>query len=140
LGRRDLAEDVLQQVYIRVWERAGAFDPAAGSPVEWLVSLARSCALDQTRRGPAGSLADCPELLQALDAAGALVDPERNEDHLRLQACLGRLGPDKREVLALAYHYGMTREEIAASTNRPVAMVKAWLRESLAEIKDCLGR
>jgi RNA polymerase sigma-70 factor (ECF subfamily) len=140
LGRRDLAEDVLQQTYIRVWERAGAFDPAAGTPLEWLVSIARSCALDETRRGPPRALADCPELLQALSDATGLRDPERNEDRLRLQACLERLGADRREVLALAYHYGMTREEIAAGTNRPVATVKAWLRESLAEIKDCVGR
>jgi RNA polymerase sigma-70 factor (ECF subfamily) len=139
LGRRNLAEDVLQQVYIRVWENAGSFDPAAGSPFEWLVSIARSCALDETRRGPARALADCPELLQALNHAGGPADPEQKVDRLRLQACLERLGPDKREVLALAYHYGMTREEIAAGTNRSVATVKVWLRDSLAEIKDCLG-
>jgi RNA polymerase sigma-70 factor (ECF subfamily) len=140
LGRRDLAEDVLQQVYIRVWEHAGEFDPAAGSPLEWLVAIARKRALDETRPATARPLEDCPELLQALNGAGSPVDPERNADHLRLQACLDRLGPDRREVVALAYHYGMTREEIAVSTNRPVATVKAWLRQSLAEIKDCLGR
>jgi RNA polymerase sigma-70 factor (ECF subfamily) len=138
LGRRDLAEDVLQQVYVRVWERAGEFDPAVASPAEWLVTIARSRALDETRRGATRPLEDCPELLRTLD--GSPAEPERSEDRLRLAACLDRLGPEKREVVALAYHYGMTREEIAASTNRPVATVKAWLRQSLAEIKDCLGR
>jgi RNA polymerase sigma-70 factor (ECF subfamily) len=140
LGRRDLAENVLQQVYIRVWQRAGEFDPAAASPTEWLVAIARSRALDETRRGATRPLEDCPELLRALDDAGSPLDPERSEDRLRLEACLDRLGPERREVVALAYHYGMTREEIAVSTNRPVATVKAWLRQSLAEIKDCLGR
>jgi len=138
LGRRDLAEDVLQQVYVRVWERAGEFDPAVASPTEWLVAIARSRALDETRRGATRPLEDCPELLRTLD--GSPAEPERSEDRLRLEACLDRLGPEKREVVALAYHYGMTREEIAVSTNRPVATVKAWLRQSLAEIKDCLGR
>jgi RNA polymerase sigma-70 factor (ECF subfamily) len=140
LGRRDLAEDVLQQVYIRVWQRAGEFDPATTSPIEWLVTIARSRALDETRRGAMRPLEDCPELLQALDDAGSAVDPGRSEDRLRLKACLDRLGPEKREVVALAYHYGMTREAIAVSTKRSVATVKAWLRQSLAEIKDCLGR
>jgi RNA polymerase sigma-70 factor (ECF subfamily) len=140
LGRRDLAEDVLQQVYIRVWQRAGEFDPAAASPTDWLVAIARNRALDETRRGATRPLEDCPELLQALSAGGAPLDPERNEDRLRLEACLDRMGPDKRRVVALAYHYGMTREEIAASTNQPVATVKAWLRQSMAEIRDCLGR
>ena len=50
LGQRDLAEDVLQEVYIRIWQRAGDFDPTIGSPITWMVTIARNRALDETRR------------------------------------------------------------------------------------------
>lgn len=140
LRRRDLAEDVLQEVYIRVWQRAGDFDPAINSPVAWLVAIARGRALDETRRKTTRSLDDCPGLPQVSNDENPLADHERDEDHHRLLACLDRLGPDKREVVVLAYHYGMTREEIARRTNRPVATVNAWLRGSLAQIKDGLGQ
>jgi RNA polymerase sigma-70 factor (ECF subfamily) len=140
LGRRDLALDVLQEVYIRVWQHAGEFNPAVNSPIAWLVTIARSCALDETRRKMTRSLDDCPEPCLASNDESTFADHESNEDHLRLLACLDRLEPDRREVVVLAYHYGMTREEIAHRTNRPVATVQAWLRQSLAQIKDGLGQ
>src|SRR5262249_2308374 len=130
LGSRDLAEDVMQEVYIRVWQRAGEFSPAAGSPIAWLVTIARNCALDESRRKKTRSRDDRLELIES-----PLAGHGRNEE---LRLCLDRLGPEMKEVVVLAYHYGMTREEIAGRTNRPVATVQAWLRQGLAQIKDCL--
>jgi len=140
LGQRDLAEDVMQEVYIRVWQRAGDFDPAVSSPISWLVAIARNRALDETRRKTNRSLEDCPELLQTPSGDNPLAEHEQKEERLRLLACLDRLEPDKREVIVRAYHYGMTREEIARTMNRPTATVKTWLRRGLAQIRDCLGQ
>ena len=140
LGQRDLAEDILQEVYIRVWQRASEFDPATGSPITWLATIARNRALDEARRKTMRSLDDCPELLQLRSDEDPLADSERNEERRRLQVCLDGLDPEKRQVVLLAYHYGMTREEIARVTNRPVATVKTWLRRSLAQLKDCLDQ
>ena len=140
LGQRDLAEDVLQEVYIRVWQRAGDFDPAVSSPISWLVAIARNRALDETRRKTNRSLDDCPELLQTPSGDNPLAEHEQKEERLRLLACLDRLEPDKRLVIVRAYHYGMTREEIARIMNRPTATVKTWLRRGLAQIRDCLGQ
>ena len=93
LGRSDLAEDVLQDVYVRVWQRAGDFDPAATSPLPWLVTIARNRALDETRRTTTRSADDCPD---PLHANGERRRPrrEQNEEQLRLLACLDRLGPE----------------------------------------------
>ena len=139
LGRGDLAEDILQEVYIRVWQRASEFDPATGSPITWLATIARNRALDEARRKTMRSLDDCPELLQLRSDEDPLADSERNEERSRLQACLDCLDPEKRQVVLLAYHYGMTREEVARVISRPVATVKTWLRRSLAQLKDCLS-
>ena len=71
-------------------------------------------------------------------------DPSANYEQLeemrRLYACLNELEPEKREIVLLAYHYGLTREDIARRLNRPVPTVKTWLRRSLEQIKSCLGQ
>jgi len=140
LGRRELADEVLQEVYIRVWQRASEYDPASSSPITWLATIARNRALDEAKRKTMRSLDDCPELLQLPNEDDPLADHERNENARRLDACLDRLEPEKRRIVLLVYYYGMTREEISGRINRPVATVKTWLRRSLAQIKDCLGQ
>jgi RNA polymerase sigma-70 factor, ECF subfamily len=139
LGRRELAQEVLQDVYVRVWQRAGNFDPTLGSPITWMVAIARNRALDEAKRKTMRSLEDMPELLELPDADDPLASLERNEERRRLQACLDRLEPQRKQILRMAYHYGMTREEIARRVQRPAATVKTWLRRSLAQLKDCLG-
>lgn len=140
LGRGDLAAEVLQEVYIRVWQRAGDYEPASGSPITWLAAIARNRALDEAKRKTMRSLDDCPELLELPGNDDPSKDLERNEDLLRLHACLAGLEQEKRELVMLVYFHGMTREEIASRMDRPVATVKTWLRRSLAQLKTCLDQ
>lgn len=140
LGRRELAEEVLQEVYIRVWQRAAEYDSSLGSPITWLVSIARNRALDEAKRKTTRSLEELSEVLQVPNDDDPLADHERKEERLRLQGCLDRLEPEKSEIVRLAYYYGLTREEIADRVDRPVSTVKTWLRRSLAQLKDCLGQ
>ena len=139
LGRRDVAEDVLQDAYVRVWQRAGEFDPGLGSPITWMVAIARNRALDEAKRKTMRSLEDMPELLDLASEEDPFASLERGEARARLQACLDRLEPEKQRVVRLAYHYGMSREEIAGYLKRPAGTVKTWLRRALAQLKDCLG-
>jgi len=140
LGRRDLADEILQEVYARVWQRAGDFNTSSGSPITWLAAIARNLALDEARRKTPRSIEEFPEVLQLPSDDDPLATLERSQDYLRLRACLDRLEPDKREIVLLVYYFGMTREEIASRINRPVATVKTWLRRSLAQLRDCLGQ
>jgi len=140
LGRRDLAEEVLQEVYVRVWQRAGEFDPTRSSPITWMVAIARNRALDEAKRKTMRALDDMPELLQLPSEEDPLASLERGEERRRLEVCLDGLEAEKKQIIRLAYHYGMTREEIAGRIKRPVATVKTWLRRSLAQLKDCLGQ
>jgi RNA polymerase sigma-70 factor, ECF subfamily len=138
LGRQDLAEDVLQEVYIRIWQRAGEFDPAHGSPIAWLVAIARNYALDQSRRTTTERRDACQ---LPSDASNEDHVPDHGErERLLLLASLDKLAPEMKEAVVLAYHYGLSREEIARRTNRPVATVQAWLRQGLAQVKDGLGQ
>lgn len=140
LGRPDLADEILQEVYIRVWQRAGEFDPASGSPITWMVSIARNRALDETKRKTMRSLEECPEVLEIPGEDNPSLNHERNDELRRLLDCLDRLEPDRRQIVLLAYDYGMTREEIANRVGRPVGTVKTLLRRSLARLKDCLAQ
>ena len=140
LERPELAEEVLQEVYLRVWQRADVFDPASSSPITWLATIARNRALDEVRRTTMRSLDDYPELLQVPSEDDPSANHERNEQLRRLHACLEALEPEKKEIVLLVYYRGMTREEIASRLDRPVATVKTWLRRTLAQLKDCLGQ
>lgn len=140
LGRRDLADEVLQEVYARVWQSAGEFEPTTASPITWLTTIARNRALDEAKRKTMRSLDEFPEILEIPSDDNPLAEHERAEDGRRLQACLDRLEPDRKEVVLLAYYYGLTREEIAGRTHRPIATVKTWLRRSLAQLKSCLDQ
>ena len=140
LGRADVADEVLQEVYVRVWQRAGDFDRASSSPITWLATIARNRALDEARRGTMRSLDDFPELLQLPSEDNPAANIERSEELRRLYACLDGLEPEKKEIVLLVYYHGMTREEISIRYKRPAATVKTWLRRSLAQLKDCLGQ
>jgi RNA polymerase sigma-70 factor (ECF subfamily) len=140
LGRSDLAAEVLQEVYIRVWQRAGEYNATTSSPITWLAAIARNRALDEAKRKTMSSLEEHPDVLDLPSQDDPAASHEQNEEMRRLRECLERLEQDKRELVLLAYFNGMTREEIANRIDRPVATVKTWLRRSLAQLKDCLGQ
>lgn len=138
LGRPDLADEVLQEVYIRVWQRAWEFDPASGSPITWLVTIARNRALDEVKRKTMRSLEECPEVMDIPSEGSQSDSYERDEELQRVLNCLDQLEPERRQIILLAYDYGMTREQIAEHIGRPIGTVKTLLRRSLAQLRESL--
>ena len=140
LTRGDVAADVLQEVYVRVWEKAGEFDPVKGSPLAWMATIARNRALDEVRRVRPVSLEDQPE---GFEPAAEEIDPlavrERSEGLRALVDCLKALDEEKRAVVLLAYYRGLSREALAKRFGRPVPTIKTWLHRSLAQLRDCLA-
>jgi RNA polymerase sigma-70 factor (ECF subfamily) len=140
LVRRDIADDVLQEVYIRIWERAVDYDADKGSPIAWMAAIARNRALDEVRRKRPVSIEDAPETMDiASDEPSPLDNLNQSQEMQRLSRCLDGLEPDRRDMVLLAYRQGLTREELAQRYARPVPTIKTWLRRSLAQLKDCLG-
>ena len=137
LRRRELAEEVLHDVYLRVWERAKSFDPARGSAMGWLVAVARNTALDHFRRHRREVVGIEDVDLTVEEPAGpdlAVASAARRA----LQACLERLEPEPRHCVLLAYQHGLTYEEMAARLDRPIGTVKSWVRRSLSRLRLCL--
>ena len=140
LTRGDAAADALQEVYVRIWEKAGEFDPLKGSPLAWMATIARNRALDEVRRVRPVSLEDQPE---GFEPAAEEIDPlaarERSEGLSALVDCLKALDEEKRAIVLLAYYRGSSREALAKRFGRPVPTIKTWLHRSLAQLRDCLA-
>jgi RNA polymerase sigma-70 factor, ECF subfamily len=140
LRRRELAEEVLQDAYAKIWERAGDFDAGKASPVTWMASIVRNRAIDEVRRKPMASVEDMPE---GFEPAGDNPDPlaarQRSEVLRQLLACLDKLEPQKRQMVLLAYYHGSSREALAARYEAPVPTIKTWLHRSLAQLRQCLS-
>jgi RNA polymerase sigma-70 factor (ECF subfamily) len=140
LTRGELSGEVLQEVYVRVWEKAGDFDIAKGSPMAWMATIARNRALDEVRRVRPISLEDMPD---GFEPAAEEVDPmasrDRSERLSALLDCLKTLDEEKRDAVLLAYYRGFSREALSKRLQRPVPTIKTWLRRGLAQLRDCLS-
>jgi RNA polymerase sigma-70 factor (ECF subfamily) len=138
LGRGDLAEEVLQEVFLRVWQRAGDFNATRASPITWLAAIARNRALDEGRRRQMSSIEEIPELLDVPSTEDISATYEAGDELRRLHACLGRLAPDVRRSLEFVYFQGLSREETARRIGHSSTTVTNWLRSGLAQLKGCL--
>ncbi|MGY4485644.1 RNA polymerase sigma-70 factor (ECF subfamily) [Bradyrhizobium sp. LM3.2] len=140
LRRQDIAEEVIQETYVKIWNSAGQFNPALSSPITWMASIARNRAIDIVRKKTEVSIEEEP---QAMEVAGDSPDPlarrEMTEELKRLLECIGRLEPDRQRLVLLAYYNGWSREQLAEKFAVPVNTVKTWLRRSMLDIRACLG-
>jgi RNA polymerase sigma-70 factor (ECF subfamily) len=106
-----------------------------------MVAIARNRAIDIVRKRPDVSVEDSPEAMGvAADAPPPLARREMTEELRRLLSCLGKLDPEKQRIVLLAYYSGWSREQLAQKLDIPVNTIKTWLRRSLLEIRECMGR
>jgi RNA polymerase sigma-70 factor (ECF subfamily) len=139
LRQRDRAEDVLQESFVAIWQRARDYDVSKGTAMTWLITILRHRAIDALRRG-----ARQPERLAEDDAAllalvaGPADSADRGSELRALQNCLGELGVEPRRAMLMVYAYGLTQEEFAARSGTPLGTVKSWIRRSLERLKKCL--
>src|ERR1700752_1903121 len=129
LRRQDLAEEVIQEAYVKIWNRAGQFNPGLSSPITWMTSIARNRAIDVVRKRGEASIEEEPEAMEvAADSPDPLARREMSEELKRLLECIGRLEPDRQKLVLLAYYNGWSRDQLAEKFAAPVNTVKKWLR------------
>lgn len=131
LGDRGHAEDVLQEVFLRIWRRAGAYDPARGTPLAWLSVIARNAALD------ALSARRIDHELDAADRPELAVCPVEPPD-ARLGQCLKLLPASQARAICEAYTYGLSHSELSQRMGVPVGTVKSWINRGMANLKRCM--
>jgi RNA polymerase sigma-70 factor (ECF subfamily) len=141
LGKPELAEEVMQETYLKVWKMADKFDPTLASPITWMVAMARNRAVDIVRKRGEISIEDEPEAQNVpAETPAPLARREMTEELKRLLSCLGKLDPEKQRIVLLAYYSGWSREQLSTKLDIPVNTIKTWLRRSLLEIRECMGR
>ncbi|MEL7298688.1 MAG: sigma-70 family RNA polymerase sigma factor [Pseudomonadota bacterium] len=142
LVRRDIAEDALQDVYVRVWKRAASYRTSRGNALTWLTSVARHRALD-IRRSSWRETALPDDFTTTISELSADDDPmlaaEWGDQSRRLKACLDGLSSDQSGSIQLAYLRGYSHSEVAASVGAPIGTVKSWIRRGLSALKRCLS-
>lgn len=141
LRRRDLAEEVLQEAYIKVWHAAGSYQPERGAVSTWLGTIVRRTAIDRLRRARQDGLTLDEAGWEALPdlAPGPLENAMADAEARRLGLCLDELDERQRESVALAFLQGLTHSELAARLGSPLGTVKAWVRRGLERLRQCLG-
>lgn len=134
------AEEVLQEVFVRVWTRAGRYDPALANPQTWLVAITRNAAIDRLRARQSRPLTAplCP------DMPGSAPSPEAqavaSDQRSRLDHCLSLLEDDKAQAVRDAYLEGWSYEELARRSGVPLNTMKTWLRRSLHRLRRCMDQ
>jgi RNA polymerase sigma-70 factor, ECF subfamily len=140
LGSREEAEDILQEVFIQVWRRAADFDEQRGKPFTWLVTLARSRAIDRLRQhGARERLANASAQEAPPEASDAAQDVFRAEQKEIVAGALGQLPEEQRQTLLLAYFEGLTQTEIASRLGAPLGTVKTRMRSGMIKLRELLG-
>jgi RNA polymerase sigma-70 factor (ECF subfamily) len=139
LRDRSEAEEALQEVYVKIWQRADRYVPGGYSPISWLVAVARNHSLDVLRaRKPQSDDID-----MALDVADGGPDPEQaaadRDERSRIDNCLGRLDAEKADAVRGAYLDGFSYEELSARHKVPLNTMRTWLRRSLLKLRECLS-
>ncbi|WP_342069764.1 sigma-70 family RNA polymerase sigma factor [Yoonia algicola] len=140
LNDRAEAEDALQEVFVKIWQKADTYAANGYSPMTWLITLARNLAIDRLRMRKAGSV-DIDEVYDLADSgptpeAAALASSERKQ----IDGCLDELKPDRADAVRGAYLDGYSYNELAARYDVPLNTMRTWLRRSLINLKDCLTR
>jgi RNA polymerase sigma-70 factor (ECF subfamily) len=142
LNSREEAEDILQEVFVQVWRRAKDFDEKRGRPFTWLVTLARSRAIDRLRQLGARqrlAMGAAQEQEQTENFSDALTDSVRAEQQAVVRRALRELPEEQRTTLLLAYFDGLTQSEIAAKLNAPLGTIKTRMRSGMIKLRNLLG-
>jgi RNA polymerase sigma-70 factor (ECF subfamily) len=134
LRRRAVAEEALQDVYVRIWQRAAQYEMGRGRALAWMVTIARYCAIDLMRRERMTLVGD-----DALDEIPDDSPSESTEKPNNFDHCIGQLNEKTRACLTLAFVEGRSHDEIARVTANPLGSVKSWIRRGLISLKDCLS-
>ena len=138
-----VAEDLVQETFLRVWNRVHAFEAGRGALGPWLLAIARNRAIDHLRSLSARMDRNAYEL-DVREHPSLFVDMERevlNTDHAHLiRKAVARLSANQQKVIELAYYEGLSQTEMAERMGEPLGTVKTWVRSALKHLREELGQ
>lgn len=140
LKDRGEAEEALQEVYVKIWQRADRYVAGDTDPMSWLAAIARNQSIDRSRTRRPTAL----DLDEAYDLADVSATPEEravlSSEGRRIETCMNELDPDRASAVRRAYVEGATYEELADIFGVPLNTMRTWLRRSLLKLRECMNR
>lgn len=136
LGRKDLAEEVLQEVYIKVWHNPEVYHSERGSVMTWLISILRNQCIDQLRHSQVKQKHQ-HKMPEPADISPQL-DLDMSASNEKLDQCMRELKGEQRNTIQLAFLYGYTHQEITHHLSAPLGSIKSWIRRGLEALERCL--
>ncbi len=146
LGKRELAEEALQDGFVAIWHGAASYQAHLAAPMTWMTTIVRNKALDLLRRQAHDAGIDGPVFDERVMAA--LHDPRAtpidalliSRDAKALAYCMSTLEGEHRQVVGLAFFHDLSHSEVALQMAIPIGTVKTWIRRSLERLKACLAK
>ena len=140
LNNRAEAEEVLQEAYIRIWQKADSYAANGYSPMTWLITVTKNLAIDRlrARKAPTQDIDDMPDIRDSgpTPEMAAVASSERAQ----IDACMDELDDSRADAVRSAYLEGDSYQELADRYGVPINTMRTWLRRSLQKLKECLSR
>jgi len=135
------SEETTQEVYLQVWRSAGAYDPASGTPLAWLLTLAHRRAVDRVRSEQAVTQRESRYGATTVETAADQVSESViiSDERRQVAACVNGLTDLQRECINLAYYQGLTYAQVSERLSANLATVKSRMRDALKGLRNCLG-
>ena len=137
---RHIAEEVLQDSFVNIWNNAGRYAAARSAPMTWMTAIVRNRSLDIVRR-PRVEVADEDDffaLNMADDSPGPHEQLTAGRDQVRIERCMKGLDREQLQTISLAFFHGLSHSEVADHLGRPLGTVKTHIRRGLQKLKVCL--
>lgn len=142
LRDRSQAEDVLQDVFLQIWNRAESYNSQLGKPITWMITLTRNRAIDRLRSNARGQRLIEAALEHGIgtpqNTCGSLESALRHEAATGVRRAMTQLPPEQREAIELAFFAGLTQTEVASALRQPLGTIKARIRRGMIRLRDLL--
>jgi RNA polymerase sigma-70 factor (ECF subfamily) len=141
LVSRDLAEEALQDSFIKIWHSADTYQKDKAAVMTWMTTIVRNRCLDLLRIKPHEHILSQDQSFDswASDDLGPMEKAATQSETKALMQCMQQLAPTQRQAFALSYFHGLTHEQLANQLTQPLGTVKTWLRRGLETLKNCMG-
>jgi len=145
LNSKPLAEDALQETYIKIWNNADSYKPELGTAFTWMTGIARNQAIDMLRKRrtreqlETGYIPDNDDFRSEAETKKTDSPLDQLADSEALSLCLGRLEENPRRCIVRAYCEGWSHAQLSSQMGSPLGTVKSWIRRGLISLRECLN-
>lgn len=146
LIKRELAEEVLQESFVNIWNNASGYQSSLAAPMTWMTTIVRNKAFDMLRRQDNTVEIDADtfdkEVMDALESTSPtpIEALQMSGDAKALARCMSRLEGLHRQAIALAFYHDLSHSEVAEQMKLPMGTVKTWIRRGLEKLRLCLSK